>query len=196
MGKRIFDIAVAFTAIVVFSPLMLVVALLIKLEDKGPILYRQTRIGQYGVPFWFYKFRSMRVDADKIRKELLTKSDAQGAAFKMKNDPRITKIGRIIRKLSIDEMPQLFSVLSGHMSIIGPRPHLACEVETYNPAQYARLLVRPGLLCLREIRGRSNLSFEEWIRLDLEYVNERGLLLDLKIFLLAIPAVLKGHGAY
>lgn len=194
--KRAFDLVVATAAVIVFAPIMLVVATMIVLEDKGPILYRQPRVGRYGVPFWFYKFRSMRVDADRIRAELLKHSDAQGAAFKMKNDPRITRIGRFIRKFSIDEMPQLFSVLAGHMSIIGPRPHLGVEVSTYTSDQYARLLVRPGLLCLREIKGRSNLSFEEWIRLDIEYVFNRSLWLDLKIFFLAIPAVLKGDGAY
>lgn len=196
MVKRAFDLIVASAALIVFAPLMIVVSILIVMEDKGPILYRQPRIGRYGVPFWFYKFRSMRVDADRIRAELLKHSDAQGAAFKMKNDPRITRIGRFIRKFSVDEMPQLFSVLAGHMSIVGPRPHLAVEVSTYTPEQCGRLLVRPGLLCLREIKGRSNLSFDEWIRLDLEYVATRSLWTDLKIFCLAIPAVLKGDGAY
>lgn len=194
--KRAFDLVVASLAVLVFSPIMIVVAILILAEDRGPILYRQPRIGRYGVPFWFYKFRSMRIDADRVRAELLNQSDAEGAAFKMKNDPRITRIGRFIRKFSIDEMPQLFSVLAGHMCIVGPRPHLACEVSTYTPDQYARLLVRPGLLCLREIRGRSELSFAEWVRLDLEYVQQRSLWMDLKIFFLAIPAVVKGKGAY
>jgi lipopolysaccharide/colanic/teichoic acid biosynthesis glycosyltransferase len=195
-AKRAFDLVVALAAVIAFAPIMIVVAAIIVIEDKGPILYRQPRVGRYGVPFWFYKFRSMRVDADKIRAELLKHSDAAGAAFKMKNDPRITRIGRFIRKFSIDEMPQLFSVIAGHMSIVGPRPHLGVEVSTYNPEQFGRLLVRPGLLCLREISGRSNLSFEEWVRLDLEYVRTRSLWLDLKIFCLAIPAVLKGDGAY
>jgi len=194
--KRIFDVVVALTAIAVLAPLMTIVSLMIWFEDKGPILYRQPRVGRFGVPFWFYKFRSMRTDADKIRDQLLSQSDAQGAAFKMKADPRITKIGRIIRKFSIDELPQLFSVLAGHMSIIGPRPHLKEEVCSYRTEQRARLMVKPGLLCLREISGRSLLSFEEWVRLDLKYVNERSLWLDLKIFVLAIPAVFTGRGAY
>lgn len=194
--KRTFDVIVATLALIAFSPLMLTVAFMIWFEDRGPILYRQPRVGRYGVPFWFYKFRSMRTDADKIREQLLAQSDVKGAAFKMRNDPRITKIGRFIRKYSIDEVPQLFSVLAGHMSIIGPRPHLASEVSTYTTEQHRRLLVRPGLLCLREIRGRSHLSFEEWVRLDLEYVTERSVWLDLKIFFMAIPAVLKGEGAY
>jgi len=194
--KRIFDVAIALTAIAVLSPLMTMVGLVIWFEDKGPILYRQPRVGRFGVPFWFYKFRSMRVDADKIRDQLLSQSDAAGAAFKMKADPRITRIGRVIRKFSIDELPQLFSVLAGHMSIIGPRPHLKEEVCSYRTEQRARLMVKPGLLCLREISGRSLLSFEEWVRLDLKYVKERSLWLDLKIFVLAIPAVFTGRGAF
>ncbi|CAN5413209.1 sugar transferase [soil metagenome] len=194
--KRSADVAIATTALAVFSPLLLGTALAIWAEDKGPILYRQKRIGRFGVPFSFYKFRSMRIDADRIRAELLHQSDCEGAAFKMKNDPRITKIGRFIRKFSIDEMPQLFSVLAGHMSIVGPRPHLQEEVDTYSPTQRVRLLVRPGLLCLREIRGRSHLSFEEWVNFDIEYVREQSLALDAKIFFLAIPAVISARGAY
>ncbi|AIE86661.1 sugar transferase [Fimbriimonas ginsengisoli] len=194
--KRLADVTVALTAVAVFSPIFLIVSILIFLEDKGPILYRQPRIGRFGVPFWFYKFRSMRLDADRLREELLKSSDTEGAAFKMKNDPRVTRIGRTIRKFSIDEMPQLFSVLAGHMSIVGPRPHLKSEVATYAPEEHERLFVKPGLLCLREIRGRSHLSFEQWILFDLEYVQNRSLWLDAKIFLLAIPAVIKGEGAY
>jgi lipopolysaccharide/colanic/teichoic acid biosynthesis glycosyltransferase len=138
----------------------------------------------------------MRVDADKIRKDLLEQSDAQGAAFKMKNDPRITKVGRVLRKFSLDELPQLVTVLSGHMTLIGPRPHLREEVNVYEQHQLLRLMVKPGLLCLREVRGRSDISFEEWIRLDLEYVQKRSIWLDLKILGMAVPAVLFARGAY
>lgn len=194
--KRGADIVIALLALALAAPTMLVVATLIYLEDRGPVIYRQTRVGRYGVPFMFYKLRSMYMNADAHRDKLLKHSDAKGVAFKMKNDPRVTKIGRIIRKLSIDESPQLFSVLAGHMSIVGPRPHLQAEVDHYRPAQRQRLMVKPGLLCLREIKGRSNLSWEEWLRLDMEYVHQRNLLLDLKIILLAIPAVLKGEGSY
>lgn len=196
MVKRSADVAIATTALVVFSPIMLGTSLMIWAEDHGPVVYRQKRIGRFGVPFSFYKFRSMRVDADRIRAELLAQSDAEGAAFKMKRDPRVTRIGRIIRKFSIDELPQLFSVLAGHMSIIGPRPHLQEEVDTYSMDHKVRLLVRPGLICLREISGRSHLSFDEWLDLDMQYVQTRSLMLDIKIFLKAIPAVLTGHGAY
>ena len=172
--KRVADVLISLFALAVLSPIILIVAILIYLEDRGPIIYRQSRVGRFGVPFRFYKFRSMR----------------------MKNDPRITKIGRLIRKLSIDELPQLGLVLSGHMSIIGPRPHLAQEVETYLPEQRVRLLVKPGMICLREIRGRSDLTFDQWLASDLEYVENRSLWLDAKIFLLAIPAVLTSKGAY
>lgn len=195
-AKRSMDIIVASSALVLLSPLFVTLAALIYLQDRGPIFYRQPRVGRYGLTFPFYKFRSMRVDADKIRHELLKHSDAEGAAFKMKNDPRITKIGRVMRKFSMDELPQLVTVLSGHMSIIGPRPHLREEVRVYEPHQYVRLMVKPGLLCLREVRGRSDISFEEWVRLDLEYVENRSLLLDLKILGLAVPAVIQAKGAY
>jgi len=194
--KRTIDVSIATTAIIVLSPIMLLLALLVKLHDGGPVFYKQNRIGRFGVPFQFYKFRSMRMDADKVRGELLHKSDVQGAAFKMKKDPRVTPLGRVMRKFSMDELPQLFSVLAGHMAIIGPRPHLPEEVRTYTFEQRGRLLVKPGLICLREISGPSHLSFEEWIALDLRYVRDRSILLDTVIFFKAIPAVLKGEGAY
>jgi lipopolysaccharide/colanic/teichoic acid biosynthesis glycosyltransferase len=196
LAKRFADVTIALGTLIILSPIILIVALLIFLEDRGPVIYKHSRVGRFGVPFRFYKFRSMRLNADQIRDQILHMSDAQGAAFKMKNDPRITKIGRVIRKLSIDELPQLGLVLSGHMSIIGPRPHLAQEVETYLPEQRMRLLVKPGIICLREIRGRSDLTFDQWLASDLEYVQNRSLLLDAKIFLLAIPAVLSSKGAY
>jgi lipopolysaccharide/colanic/teichoic acid biosynthesis glycosyltransferase len=194
--KRAADVAVAGGAIMVLAPLMGLLAVLIKMEDRGPVFYKQFRVGRGGalIPFW--KLRSMRVDADAMRHCLLKDSDSVGAAFKMKNDPRITKIGRIMRKLSLDELPQLFGVLAGDMSIIGPRPHLCEEVATYDERQRRRLDVKPGLLCLREIRGRSNLTFEKWIEMDLEYVDSRSVVLDAKILLGAIPAILKGDGAY
>jgi lipopolysaccharide/colanic/teichoic acid biosynthesis glycosyltransferase len=194
--KRVADVFISLFALAVLSPIILIVAILIYLEDRGPVIYRQSRVGRFGVPFRFYKFRSMRMNADQIREQILHMSDAKGAAFKMKNDPRITKVGRLIRKLSIDELPQLGLVLSGHMSIIGPRPHLSQEVETYLPEQRVRLLVKPGLICLREIRGRSDLTFDQWLASDLEYVENRSLWLDAKIFVLAIPAVLTSKGAY
>lgn len=194
--KRIVDIGVATFALIFLSVPMLILALLIKLQDGGPVIYRQARTGRYGVPFSFLKFRSMRVDSDQFRQQLLEQSDAAGVAFKMKNDPRVTPLGRFIRKYSLDELPQLFSVLTGQMTVVGPRPHLPEEVKEYTFEQRARLLVKPGLICLREVNGRSHLSFDEWIRLDLEYVQHRSLAYDAKIILKAVPAVLRGDGAY
>ena len=194
--KRLADLTIAAVALLVLFPLFLVIAALIYLTDRGPVLYKQVRVGQDGAYFDFFKFRSMHLNADELRVHLLSQSDAKGHAFKMKKDPRITKVGRVLRKFSLDEMPQLLSVIKGDMSIVGPRPHLPSEVELYRPEQRIRLGVKPGLLCLREISGRSHLSFEEWVRSDVEYVQSRNLLMDLKIFLLAIPAVLSGKGAY
>jgi lipopolysaccharide/colanic/teichoic acid biosynthesis glycosyltransferase len=138
----------------------------------------------------------MHLNADQVLERLRHQSDADGVAFKMKRDPRVTSVGRVLRKYSIDELPQLFSILMGHMSIVGPRPHLPSEVACYRPDQRLRLTVKPGLLCYREIRGRSDLTFEEWVRLDLEYIRERSAWTDTKIFFLAFPAVLGARGAY
>ena len=194
--KRTADIAIATVALLLFLPVILITMLLIWLEDRGPLLYFQTRVGICGQGFRFFKFRSMHVNADKILAELKAKNEAEGAHFKIKGDPRVTKIGRVIRKFSIDEIPQLFCVLAGQMSIVGPRPHLPSEVACYVSPQEARLLVKPGLLCLREIRGRSELNFEDWVSSDIEYVLNRSLWLDLKIFILAFPAVITARGAY
>jgi len=194
--KRLADIVVASLAILVLSPVMFITAVLIWLNDRGPIIYFQTRVGRCGEGFRFYKFRSMHLHADKVRAALEKQNEAQGAHFKIKGDPRITGVGKWIRKFSIDELPQLFSVLTGKMSIVGPRPHLPGEVEAYVPQQELRLLVKPGLLCLREIRGRSELSFDEWVQSDIEYVRRRSLWLDFTIFVRAFPAVLSARGAY
>jgi lipopolysaccharide/colanic/teichoic acid biosynthesis glycosyltransferase len=194
--KRVADILISSCALILLSPIMLTVALIVKLQDGGPIIYRQTRVGILGKTFNFYKFRSMRVDAEKVLESLVHLSDAQGAAFKMKNDPRRTPFGTIMRKYSLDELPQIFAVLGGSMSVIGPRPQLPPTVATYTPEHQRRLSVKPGLICLREVKGRSRLSFDEWVQLDLEYIQNQSLLMDLKIFLLSIPAVLSGDGAY
>jgi len=194
--KRMADIAIAVTAIILFLPIILLTMILIWLEDRGPMLYFQTRVGMCGAGFRFYKFRSMHVQADKIREQLLEQNEADGVHFKIKGDPRVTRVGRWIRKFSIDELPQLFCVLTGQMSIVGPRPHLPSEVACYVSPQETRLLVKPGLLCLREIRGRSELNFEDWVSSDIEYVINRSLWLDLKIFFLAFPAVVSARGAY
>ncbi len=195
-AKRVMDILVSSIALILFAPIILITCLLVKLYDGGPAFFNQARVGRNGRLIKFYKIRSMRADAESVKHKLLHLSDAEGSAFKMKQDPRITPIGRFIRKYSIDEMPQLYLVLIGEMSIVGPRPHLPGEVASYSPSQRDRLMVKPGLLCLREISGRSHLTFQEWVDLDLQYVRSRSLWLDIKIFMRAIWTVTTGKGAY
>jgi len=195
--KRVFDIVVSLLAIVVLSPVFLLTWLAIKLEDGGPALFVQQRVGRHGKLFPMYKFRSMVVDAEKIKAELLDKNESGGGVlFKMKNDPRVTRVGRVIRKYSIDELPQLFNVLKGDMSLVGPRPALPSEVAKYSVRDRMRLEVRPGLTCLWQIGGRSDIDFEGQVRLDVQYIREQGFWSDLKILLKTIPAVLLGKGAY
>jgi len=194
--KRLIDLFVAAAALLLLSPLLALLALAILIEDRGPVFFNQTRVGRNGRRFRFYKFRSMVRNAEQLKIELQTHNEATGPIFKMRADPRITRVGRWMRRLSMDELPQLVNVLRGEMSLVGPRPQLPCEVARYTPAQRARLSVQPGLICLREISGRSNLSFERWIELDLEYVRSRSLATDLRILLGAIPAVLSGDGAF
>jgi lipopolysaccharide/colanic/teichoic acid biosynthesis glycosyltransferase len=194
--KRLFDITLAMGALILLFPVLLLVGLAIVLEDGGPILYYQSRVGRNGKPFRFYKFRSMVKNADAIKEQLAALNEADGPIFKMKNDPRITRVGRFLRRSSVDELPQFINVLRGEMSLIGPRPHLPREVDLYVGRQEQRLLVQPGLLCLREVYGRSNLTFDQWIELDLLYIQNRSICTDLSILARLAPAVLKGDGAY
>ncbi|WP_155850568.1 sugar transferase [Chthonomonas calidirosea] len=194
--KRIFDIVVALFALILFSPIMLLAALLIRLTSPGPIIFRQVRVGKGGRYFWCYKFRSMCVDAEQKKQQLLHLNEAKGPVFKMKRDPRVTPVGAILRKLSIDELPQLINVLKGDMSIVGPRPPLPSEVEQYDDYARQRLAVLPGLTCLWQVSGRSNISFERWVELDLLYIETMSFLTDVKILLQTIPAVLTGSGAH
>lgn len=194
--KRLIDILGASVALLILSLPMLITALLIRLESHGPALFWQYRLGENGVPFRFWKFRSMVRNAEEVREQLLTSNEAQGPIFKIRRDPRITRVGRWIRKTSLDETPQLFHVLQGKMSLVGPRPPLPEEVENYEPWQRERLDVRPGLTCIWQISGRSDIPFERWVELDIIYVRTRSLLLDLKILLLTPWAVITGRGAY
>jgi len=194
--KRILDIMGALALLVVLSPLLLLVSLLVKLTSRGPVFYVSSRVGLCGRTFPFYKFRSMYTDAEVRLQQLQEKNEKDGPIFKMKNDPRITPIGRFLRKFSVDEFPQLINVLRGDMSLVGPRPPLPREVETYDDYQMQRLSVRPGLTCYWQIMGRSDLSFEEWMDLDHRYLREMGLFTDLKILFMTPFAVLKGKGAY
>ena len=194
--KRAFDIIASFLGLIILSPILLITAIAIKIEDpKGKVFYNSLRGGQYGVPFLFYKFRSMYDDADEIKSTLTEQNEMQGPVFKIKNDPRVTRVGAIVRKTSIDELPQLVNVLQGNMSLVGPRP-LVIEEARAIPSQYkAREGVRPGLTCIWQVSGRNEVDFDDWMQMDLEYLRERSLGLDAKILLKTVPAVFSGRGA-
>jgi len=195
--KRLIDIVCSAGLLLLLSPLFLILSLLIKLTDGGPVLYWQTRVGRWGREFPFPKFRSMVTNADQIRAQLLAQSDHEDSiTFKMKRDPRITWIGRIIRKLSIDELPQLYNVLRGDMSLVGPRPPLPSEVAQYSLADRRRLEVTPGLTCIWQVSGRGNIPFPEQVELDAQYIESQSLKLDFLLLFKTVPAVLFGRGAY
>lgn len=195
-SKRACDTMAAFTLLAALFPVLLFIGLSIVVEDRGPILYYQTRVGKNGRHFRFYKFRSMVRDADALKEKLAAHNESTGPAFKMKNDPRITRVGRILRKTSLDELPQLLNVLRGEMSLVGPRPHLPREVEQYQDWHHERQFGEPGLLCLREVLGRSNLTFDQWVAYDLLYIRNRSARTDVWVLLRLIPALLKADGAY
>jgi exopolysaccharide biosynthesis polyprenyl glycosylphosphotransferase len=195
-GKRILDVISSAVALVVLAPVIAVLAAIVRLTSRGPVFYRSTRIGRGGRPFTFYKLRSMVKDAELKRQHLSHLNEADGPVFKIALDPRITPIGRFMRSSSLDELPQFWNVLRGDMSLVGPRPPIPEEVAQYEPWQLRRLDVRPGLTCLWQISGRSRIGFQEWMRLDLEYIRHRSFKLDLKILLRTLPAVLSREGAY
>jgi lipopolysaccharide/colanic/teichoic acid biosynthesis glycosyltransferase len=195
--KRALDILLSATAILMFSPLFILVGLCIYIENPGPIFYMQTRVGLNGRTFPFYKFRSMVMNADQMKDELMDQNESGGGViFKMKKDPRVTKIGRFIRRFSIDEMPQFLNVLIGDLSIVGPRPPVPREVAEYTLEDRKRLHVKPGLTCFWQIQGRSEIPFDEQVRLDLQYIRSSGPKSDLAIMFKTVPAVLFGKGAY
>lgn len=196
VAKRLFDLVFSGIGLLLLSPFFVIIGILIKLDSKGPVFFKQKRIGKNGIPFTMYKFRSMVQDAEKLKKELMRQNEMDGPVFKMKDDPRITPLGRFIRKYSIDELPQLFNVFLGHMSLIGPRPPLPEEVEQYTDYQWRRLDVRPGITGLWQVSGRSDVSFEEWVSLDIYYIENWSMKLDIKILFQTIPVVLVGKGAY
>ena len=194
--KRFFDIFLCVFALIVLSPVFLVIAILIKCEDGGPVFFRQTRLTKGCKEFGMYKFRSMCVDAEAKLEALMDRNEVSGPAFKIEDDPRITKIGKFIRKTSIDELPQLLNIIKGDMSIIGPRPPLPREVAEYTEYQLHRLDVKTGLSCYHECYGRSKVTdFDEWVEQDLKYIRERSLWVDLKVILMTIKVVLTGDGA-
>jgi lipopolysaccharide/colanic/teichoic acid biosynthesis glycosyltransferase len=195
--KRLLDMSVSIAALLLLAPLFLLTVCSIWIEDPGPVFYVQIRVGRNGRHFRFYKFRSMVINADKIKKELAAQNESSaGVIFKMKKDPRITKVGRIIRKFSIDELPQLINVLKGDMSLVGPRPPLPVEVAEYTLEQRKRLHVIPGITCLWQVSGRSDIPFTDQVRLDMQYIQSAGFLNDIRLLFKTIPAVLTGRGAY
>lgn len=194
--KRASDLVLTGLGLLVLSPLLLAVAAAIKLDSPGPVLFRQRRVGKDGRLFWIYKFRSMRVDADQLLDALRARNEATGPLFKMRDDPRVTRVGRFIRRWSVDELPQLFNVLRGDMSLIGPRPPIPAEVALYEDWQHGRLRAQPGLTGLWQVSGRSDVPFHDMVRLDLHYISSWSLALDVEILLRTVPAVLSNRGAY
>ena len=197
LAKRILDFVASLSGLILLAPLFLLIALAIKLSSpKGPIFYRLHWAGRHGKPFVGYKFRTMVPDADKLKEQLRRFNEMQGPVFKMRNDPRVLPLGRFLRKFSLDELPQLYSVLKGDMSLVGPRPPCQEEADKFEFWQRRKLSVKPGITCLWQINGRNEISaFSDWARLDLAYIQNASLLLDLKIILLTFPAVLLGRGA-
>lgn len=179
--KRLIDLIGSICGVILLSPIIILTALLIKIDSKGPVVFAQERVGLNEKNFKMYKFRSMVVNAEKLKDELLNKNEMSGPMFKMKDDPRVTKIGKFIRKTSIDELPQLINVLKGDMSLVGPRPNLPKEVNRFEPWMKEKFNVKPGLTCYWQVMGRNDIDFEEWMRLDIRYVRERNILIDLKL---------------
>jgi lipopolysaccharide/colanic/teichoic acid biosynthesis glycosyltransferase len=197
LSKRIIDIVVALIMIVLLAPVFLAVALMIKLTDRGPVFFWQKRVGQWGAEFPFPKFRSMVANAEALKDELLASNDhTNGVTFKMKKDPRVTWIGRILRKASLDELPQLWCVLRGEMSLVGPRPPVPREVALYSLQDRRRLDVKPGLTCIWQVSGRGDIPFDRQVELDVQYIESQSVWFDILLLLKTAPAILFGKGAY
>lgn len=194
--KRSFDFAVSLLLLAMLSPIFLIIALLVKLEDGGPIIFAQTRVGQFGREFKMFKFRSMCLDAEARLQELLSKNrHANGVTFKIQDDPRITRVGRWLRKYSLDELPQIYNVFIGDMSLVGPRPPVPREVKLYSLADRRRLAAPPGITCFWQISGRSEIDFAGQVKLDVSYIENQDFWTDLKILVLTVPAVVRAKGA-
>jgi exopolysaccharide biosynthesis polyprenyl glycosylphosphotransferase len=194
--KRALDVAIALAGLVATLPLTLVIALLIKLDSPGPVFFRQERLGKGLRPFSIFKFRSMYTDQTEVPPELLQKNETNGPLFKMRKDPRVTRVGRWLRRTSLDELPQLINILMGEMSVVGPRPPMPRELAGYDTVQRLRLRVTPGLTGLWQVSGRSEVKFEQMVQMDLHYMEHRSLWLDLKIMVMTVPSVLFGKGAF
>lgn len=196
LGKRAFDFTASLLALIPLSIVFIAIALLIKLDDHGPVFFTQTRVGRHGKEFKIYKFRSMRVDAEDLLERLLAKNQVDGPMFKMKDDPRISRVGKFLRKYSLDELPQLFNVLIGNMSLVGPRPPLPREVAKYTGYDKQRLYVTPGCTGLWQATERNNVGFAGMVKLDLEYIQNASWWLDLKIIFMTVKIIIVPNGAY
>ncbi|HEX2646559.1 MAG TPA: exopolysaccharide biosynthesis polyprenyl glycosylphosphotransferase [Candidatus Dormibacteraeota bacterium] len=196
MFKRLLDLTLAVVGLVASLPICVAIAIAIKLDSPGPVIFVQERVGLRGRRFRFYKFRSMHEDAERRLAEVQAENEMDGPVFKIRNDPRVSRVGAFLRRTSLDELPQLVNVLLGDMSLVGPRPPLPREVEQYRPGDIVRLSVKPGLTCLWQIRGRSNVGFDQWMEFDREYVRNLSFLLDLQILIRTIGVVLSTKGAY
>lgn len=194
--KRLLDLAVGCLILILVIPAIPAIAIMIKLDSPGPVFFRQDRVGRFGRPFTFYKFRSMHRAAETLRRDIEKLNEQRGPVFKMRADPRVTSVGNFLRRSSLDEIPQILNVLKGDMSLVGPRPHMPAEVAAYEPWHRSRLQVKPGITCLWQVSGRSEINFDEWMRLDLEYIERRGTLTDLGILFRTVPAVMARRGAY
>jgi exopolysaccharide biosynthesis polyprenyl glycosylphosphotransferase len=192
--KGIIDFLLTLFILIMISPVMLLIAVLIKLEDGGPVLFRQVRVGRHGRLFKCFKFRTMVINAEELKEKLMALNEQDGPVFKIKNDPRITKIGRFLRKTSLDELPQFFNVLIGDMSIVGPRPPVPSEVKQYERNLIRRLSINPGITCIWQVSGRNNVPFDRWMEMDMEYIDNWSLALDMKIILKTIKIVFKSDG--
>jgi len=195
-AKRALDIVLSLIGLIVLSPVFLICALLVRLTSRGEVIFKQTRVGEGGRLFTCYKFRSMRKDAEKHKSKLAHLNELSGPVFKIKNDPRVTFVGKYMRKLSLDELPQIVNVLKGEMTIVGPRPPVPREVSLYNDRALGRLAVKPGLTCLWQINGRSNVAFDHWVEMDLLYIDTMTFWGDVKIIAKTVPAVVFCRGAH
>ena len=196
VAKRIYDIIFSLLALILLLPFFILIAFIIKIDSKGAIFFKQLRTGKDGKPFVMYKFRSMCVNAEAMRDDLLEQNEMDGPVFKIQKDPRVTKFGRFIRRTSIDELPQLINILQGHMSIVGPRPLVLLETKDFSDYEHMRHLIKPGLTCYWQISGRNKVSFHKWMELDIKYIKEMNLRTDFKIILRTILVVILKKGAY
>lgn len=194
--KRLIDVVCSFLGVLVLSPLFIIIAIIIKTTSKGPVFFSQRRVGKNGKEFYMYKFRSMVINAEELKERLADQNEMSGPMFKMKDDPRVTKVGKFIRKTSIDELPQLWNVLKGDMSLVGPRPSLPKEVAQFEDWMHRRLDVKPGLTCYWQISGRNNIDFEDWMKLDIKYVDERSTWIDIKLIFKTVGVLFGDKNAH